>query len=319
MDEALEYAQRNADILDLKENQLLSRRVDELREVIPPKELSLLGNSMEESEPWIATFEGLFSKTNFISDMRRILNELQEAYQYPVDVEFTVNLIEENEYRINLLQCRPFQAKIKREGSRVIFPEAVEPGNLVLTNRGPIIGSSQATTIDRIIYVVPSVYGNMPISQRYSVARTIGQLTRLSDQEGGKTIMLIGPGRWGTSMPSLGVPVSFAEIGSASVLCEIVQMRDGVVPDVSLGTHFFNDLVEMDILYLAVFPEKEGHFLNESFFLKVPNRLADLIPEAGGWSEVIRVVEVSDFESGSVIYMNADTMKQQSICYRGGR
>jgi len=319
VDEALDYAQRNADILDLKENQLTSRRVDELTKVVPPEELSLLGQPVEEAEPWIATFEGLFSRTDFISDMHRILGVLQEAYQYPVDVEFTMNLIEEGRYRINLLQCRPFQAKIKREGSRIVFPESVEPGKVLLANRGPIIGPSQATTIDRIIYVVPSVYGNMPISQRYSVARTIGQLTRLGDRESGKAVMLIGPGRWGTSMPSLGVPVSFAEIASVSVLCEIVQMREGVVPDVSLGTHFFNDLVEMDILYLAVFPGKTGHFLNESFFQSVPNRLADLVPEAAGWSQVIRVAEVSDLEPSSTIYLNADTMKQRSICYRESR
>ena len=73
--------------------------------------------------------------------------------------------------------------------------------------------------------------------------------------------MLIGPGRWGTTTPSLGVPVSFAEIDTVSVLCEIVAMRDDLVPDVSLGTHFFNDLVEMDILYLALFPGRQGQLL----------------------------------------------------------
>jgi pyruvate,water dikinase len=78
--------------------------------------------------------------------------------------------------------------------------------------------------------------------------------------------MLIGPGRWGTTSPELGVPVRFAEINNAAVLCELVVMREGLVPDVSLGTHFFSDLVETDILYLAVFPQRQDNRLNEKFF-----------------------------------------------------
>jgi len=93
--------------------------------------------------------------------------------------------------------------------------------------------------IDRVIYVVPSVYGQMGVSQRYSVARTIGRLMHLDPPDSRQTVMLVGPGRWGTSMPSLGVPVSFAEINTASVVCELALMHEGLVPDVSLGTHFF--------------------------------------------------------------------------------
>ncbi len=84
--------------------------------------------------------------------------------------------------------------------------------------------------------------------------------------------MLIGPGRWGTTTPSLGVPVSFAEIDAARILCEIVAMREDLVPDVSLGTHFFNDLVEMDMLYLALFPGRQGNSWSEAFFEKTPKQ-----------------------------------------------
>ena len=70
--------------------------------------------------------------------------------------------------------------------------------------------------------------------------------------------MLVGPGRRGTSMPALGVPVSFAEINTAAVICELTLMHAGLAPDVSPGPHFFNDLVEMDMLYLAVSPGRRG-------------------------------------------------------------
>jgi hypothetical protein len=92
------------------------------------------------------------------------------------------------------------------EGSRVKMPEKIDPKNLLIQSRGPIIGHSIAAVIDRLIYVVPSVYGQMGMSQRYSIARAIGRLTHLESGEDRPTIMLLGPGRWGTSMPSLGVP-----------------------------------------------------------------------------------------------------------------
>jgi len=117
-------------------------------------------------------------------------------------------------------------------------------------------------------------------------------------------------------MPSLGVPVSFAEINTVSALCEIVQMREGVIPDVSLGTHFFNDLVEVDMLYLAVFPGKEGHEINDGFFRSAPNRLIELLPDAAAWSEAIRVVDTFDVDHDGTIYLNADAMRQRAICYR---
>jgi pyruvate, water dikinase len=189
----------------------------------------------------------------------------------------------------------------------------LRPENLLVASSGPIVGQSLSTHIDRVIYVLPSVYGQMSMSHRYSVARTIGQLTHLESPAGRPVILLIGPGRWGTSMPSLGVPVSFAEINTVTVLCEVASMHEGLVPDVSLGTHFFNDLVEMDMLYLAITPDKEGCQLNEKRLLEAPNRLAELLPQAAQWAGAIRVIEAGDNEHG--IFLNADTLKQKAVCY----
>ena len=57
-------------------------------------------------------------------------------------------------------------------------------------------------------------------------------------------------------------------------------MHEGLVPEASLGTHFFNDLVESDMLYCAIYPTKDGNILNQEFFTKSENRLATLLPEA---------------------------------------
>ncbi len=191
--------------------------------------------------------------------MRALLETLEKAYDYPVDIEFTTNFLPDGSYRINLVQCRPFQ--VKGGGPVVALPEVVADADLVLKTQGAVIGPSLATAVGRLIYVVPSVYSQLSLSDRYSIARLIGRLTRLEKQPDG-ALLLVGPGRWGTAEPTLGVPVSFAEISRVTALCEIIEMREGLVPDVSLGTHFFNDLVEMQVLYLALIPGKEGNCVN---------------------------------------------------------
>jgi hypothetical protein len=125
--------------------------------------------------------------------------------------------------------------------------------------------------------------------------------------------VLVGPGRWGTTTPSLGVPVSFSEINTVSVLCEIARMHEGLVPDVSLGTHFFNDLVEMDMLYLAVYPDRPGHTINETLLSQWPNRLTALLPDAATWEPGVLVIEQAGDRQ---ILLNVDSQKQEGVIYR---
>ncbi len=165
----------------------------------------------------------------------------------------------------------------------------------------------------RLIYVVPSVYSRLSQSERYSVARLIGRLTRLEKQPEG-ALLLVGPGRWGTAEPSLGVPVSFAEISRVSALCEIIEMREGLVPDVSLGTHFFNDLVETQVLYLALVPGKEGNFVNAEFFENAANRLSELLPEESAWASAVRVIDPA-LRGGRSMQLHADAVRQSAVCY----
>jgi hypothetical protein len=171
-----------------------------------------------------------------------------------------------------------------------------------------------ATTVGRLIYVVPSVYGLLPQSDRYSIARLIGRLTCLEERPEG-ALLLVGPGRWGTVEPALGVPVSFAEISRVTALCEVIEMREGLVPDVSLGTHFFNDLVEMQILYLALIPGKEGNGVNVDLIEQAPNRLPELIPEEAAWAKAVRVIDPAGLPGGRTLRLHADALRQSAICY----
>jgi hypothetical protein len=328
IDQVRRYTQRKVDALDLAGNQLVSNDfVDVIRQSgdIPIQVFASRDGELDRMAaetgrkdifPWILTFERLLSQTPFVSDMCEMLAMLQKAYGCPVDTEFTANSLGQDDYKINLVQCRPLQVAGTRAGETAELPTKIDPEALILEARGAVIGQSRVGTIDRLVYVVPSVYGHLPIPERYAVARLIGRIMHADEERRPERVMLLGPGRWGTTTPSLGVPVSFAEINTVSALCEIVAMREDLIPDVSLGTHFFNELVEMDILYLALFPDREGNSLNEEFFEKAPNRLTRLVPSAGNWAHVVRVIDTADLGGNWQVQINANNLSQRVVCYR---
>lgn len=306
------HAQRRVDVLDLSANALVSRPFEDVVPLLPGPLATMFTDEDTPVSPGKfvrLNLTKLFATTDFVPTMRTLCRTLQEAYTSPVDIEFTTNFTEDGSYRINLVQCRPFQVKIGGDASCVTLPSSIEPHNMFLSTTGPIIGHSLAARIERLIYVVPSVYSRLSMVQRGAVARAIGQLTHLDPPGRRRIIMLVGPGRWGTSMPALGVPVSFAEINTVSVICELAIMHEGLAPDVSLGTHFFNDLVEMDMLYMAVTPGRPDNVLNESFVLRQPNNLTALLPTA---SDLESVLWVADCDS---LHVHVDSMKQRGVCF----
>ncbi len=331
-DEVRRYAQRRVDVLDLQGNQLVSHDFVDVARESQGLCLDLFASRDEVVErlaaetgrqdlfPWFLTFDRLLRDTPFVHDMREMLDILENAYGCPVDTEFTANFFQDGTYRINLVQCRPLP--VTASGVAAELPERIKKEDLVLEARGAVIGESRVSVIDRLIYVVPAVYGQLPINERYSVARLIGQLAHVDGERKPTTLMLVGPGRWGTTTPSLGIPVTFAEINTVSILCEVVAMREDLIPDVSLGTHFFNEIVEMNMLYLALFPGREGNLLNDELLRAAPNRLTRLIPDAARHEATVRVIDLGDLGDGSPLKLNANAIKQRVVCYldrRGGK
>jgi hypothetical protein len=262
----------------------------------------------------VLTFGKLLAQTPFVADMRQMLQVLQQAYDYPVDTEFTANFVDDESYRINLVQCRPLQ--VSGSGVATDLPARMDPDNVVLEARGAVIGRSRVSAVDRIVYVVPAVYGKLSEQDRYRVARLIGEVLHPDPPQPAMRVLLIGPGRWGTTTPWLGVPVSFAEINNVSFMCEVVAMSEEIVPDVSLGTHFFSDLVEQDILYMALFPSRKDNRLNrEVLETAAPNLLGTLLPQAAAWSHAIRVMDFADRDGRGGLWINANAIKQQVVCY----
>ncbi len=314
-DQMRRYTQRKVDVLDLAQNRHASYDFESIASATKMPQLDVFASQDSEgpaavmgSEPkWRLTFEKLLA-SDFVANMGEMLSALERAYDYPVDVEFTVNFLENGSYRINVVQCRPFQ--VKRTGRAAPAQSRPNEGRLVLRTDGPVIGNAKDLTLDRIVVVRPATYGKLGESDRYSVARLIGRILKSEPQAA--TTMLLGPGRFCTSVPSLGIPTAFAEINNVSVLCEIAAMHEGLVPDVSLGTHFFNDLVELDMLYLAVHPRKNSDLFQEDVLLRRPNSLSAILPQEREWEHVIHVIES---RPGFVPRLHADPLLQKAVLY----
>jgi len=323
LQEVRRYAQRKVDALDLAGNRLVSRDLLDVMAEAPHLDLSMFASRDPELErlaadrgqrgvfSWVLTFERLLSATPFVADLREMLSLLEEAYGCPVDTEFTVNFFEKEGYRINLLQCRPLQ--VQAEAQAAVVPADIAEEARLLEASGVMVGQSRVAPIDRLIYVVPGAYSELPVHERYCIARLIGRLMHQDKVD--RRVALLGPGRWGTTTPALGVPVSYAEISKACALGEIVAMHEGLVPDVSLGTHFFNELVEANVLYFALFPGRPGNRLNEELLQKAPNRLEALLPQAGQWSHVLRVLEAADLPGDGRLMVNANNGEQKVVFY----
>ncbi|MCK5128443.1 MAG: hypothetical protein KAQ68_01215 [Clostridiales bacterium] len=322
-DDFMQFSQHSVDVLDTQKNEFTTIRLNKLMWEKTGVDMSLLGiydhetnkrikeYNIKEQEAWLLNYEKLISDTTFVTTMQNILKTLEAAYDYPVDIEFTINFSKNNDLQINLLQCRPLQTKgiIKN----IEIPTNIKQENIFFKSTGNFMGGSVNRQIDRIIYISPEEYIALSESEKYEVARNIGKLTKLCNTCGDKyevPVLLMGPGRWGTSTISMGIPVSFSEVSNVTVLCEQSFSAGGMTPELSYGSHFFQDLVEDDIFYAAIFSENKEIVFNKDFILKHENILSTLIPEAEKYVDVIKVIETQDTQILSDI--NSNTV----ICYK---
>jgi hypothetical protein len=235
-----------------------------------------------------------------------MMSRLQTAYQYPVDIEYTANFDGAGRLSVNLLQCRPLQTKGLGKG--VEFPEITPDEKLIFSISGNFMGGNIRQPIQCIIYIKPEEYSVLADNDKYTVARMIGKLNSILSYEHIDT-MLLGPGRWGTSTPSLGVPVHFSEINGVAVLCEIEFETAGLMPEISYGSHFFQDLVETGIFYTAIFPQNKEVRFNKGLLDGYRNAVKDLI-DTHNLDHVIHVI----FPPEAEFEVYSDIVTQRCIC-----
>jgi len=321
LDEARRFSQHDLDVLNIESNALETISLFEKAHEGLNIKLDLFGIKDQETtqrlrelghhdrEAWILTFDNLLARSSLTGVMHRMLKKLEEIYDYPVETEFTVNFTQSNTYKINLLQCRPVQTK--GQARRVKIPTDIEQDSIFVLLEGHFMGGSVVQNIGRIILVDPLAYDKLSISDKYSVARLIGKLNKLIKSREATPTMLLGPGRWGTTTPSLGVPVRFSEINNISFLGEIAYTDGNLMPELSFGTHFFQDLVETNIFYLAIFPEYPEVIFHQSILDQFENIRESLVPESSKFEDVVKVYDVGERN----LRIMADIVSQKLICF----
>ncbi len=315
MKDLKKYSQHYVDHLNLEDNALQTIPLRELNEKEFSIDLPLIGvrDTETSAQPgkgqWILTFDPFLTATPFIPVMRAMLSTLQAAYAAPVDIEFTVNYNQAKEMQVNLLQCRPFQT-IGASGVEAL-PEALSSERIFIQTDGFFMGGNVSLPINCIIWVDPQAYIELSLTEKYSVARLIGKLNRRIVDRQTHPTLLLGPGRWGTHTPAMGVPVTFSEINHISAMAEISYQDGSLIPDLSFGTHFFHDLTETNIFYMAIYPENPGVMFNLGWLQGLPNALETISPSDRRMGHVVKVFDLSP---GGVT-IRSDVVAQKMVCY----
>jgi hypothetical protein len=173
--------------------------------------------------------------------------------------------------------------------------------------RDSSMGSSGVRKMDVVVQVDPVLYYEYPYAKKYEAAAAIGKINQYF-RGSGKNLLLMTPGRIGTSSPELGVPVCFGDISCFSAICEVSDNRTGYMPELSYGSHIFQDLVEAEILYGAIYNNKKTLIYHPELFGDKENIFASICPEYPQLADMIRVCEVND------LYYGLDALENHAVC-----
>lgn len=247
----------------------------------------------------IVTFDGVLAGAGFVEQISKALRTLQSEYRGPMDIEFAHDGSD-----LYLLQCRP-------QSRGPLFRAAPLPRDTpkerMLFSAHRFVSNGIVHGITHIVYVDPQQYSLLKDrAELLAVGAVVAKLNRLLPR---RRFILVGPGRWGSRGDiRLGVSVAYSDINNSAMLVEIAQKHRDYVPEVSFGTHFFQDLVESSIRYLPLYPDDSGTDFNRSFFTESPSSLTELAPEAAHLSAVVRVIDVALAAPGMVaeVLMNGE-------------
>ena len=325
--EVAKYSQRMVDVLNLEDNAFVTKPFVEVIKGDSYPVLNLLTSEIADgylrdwfvtspgssSKNLVLTFNNLINQSALVKIIGEMLSKLEKAWGQPVDTEFTAYVDSENNVKVNLLQCRTLRVPTL-VGAGVSIPEKL-PKEQVLFRSSRAINAGMVNDIGYIIYIDPKKYAEVAtIDVKKALGRVIGKLNNHLRQKGRK-VMMMGPGRWGSNNIELGVNVGYADIDSTAVLVEVAREKAGHTPEVSYGTHFFQDLVESDILYLPVYPDEAAADFNTEFFSRSPNVLKSLMPELSDFEDIVHVIDVPLATDGALAKVIASPQTRKAVCF----
>lgn len=320
--EKLKYTPQYIDVIDLQTNEFETHKINKIiketgseypglknmvsivrdNHITQPMGL----NPDYEKEDLIITFEGLITNNNFVPMIKLLLDTLQEGMRHPVDIEFASN---GNEFYI--LQCRS-QTK-----SKEIQPDPIPrdiPRKKILFNANKYVSNGKVPEITHIVYVDPVAYNNIGSREELvEVGRAVSKLNKILPK---RKFILMGPGRWGSRGDiKLGVNVTYSDINNTAMLIEIAKQVGNYLPDLSFGTHFFQDLVEASIRYLPLYPDDEDIVFNEVFLRKSENMLEHLVPEYKHLDDTLKVIDVTRSADGEVLRVLINAELEEAVAF----
>jgi hypothetical protein len=315
VEEILRYSPRRVDVINLETNSFETVDVKQLLRLCGarypriPLLVSVLDHDRIEQpiglvpdfdkQDVVFTFEGLIRKTPFVSYVRQLLTLLQAKLSGPVDIEFAYDGSD-----FYLLQCRP--QSYSGDAVPVAIPQDL-PIDRVIFSANRYVSNGKVPDIAYIVYVDPEGYGHLPDDRAMrEVGRAVSRLNKLLPK---RQFILIGPGRWGSRGDiKLGVPVTYSDINNSAMLIEVARQKGNYLPDLSFGTHFFQDLVEASIRYLPLYPDDPEATFRESFLRDSHSVLEEILPEFAELSQTLSVIDVPRATDGYIlrVLMNAE-------------
>lgn len=313
--EVQRYSPRMIDVIDLEKKRFLTmpinRLIKDYGDIIPQIEnlASVYKNELIKdfnrittdfkTDDFVITFKGIIERTPFVKQIQTVLLLLKEKLGYAVDIEFAYDGT-----NLYVLQCRP--QSMGRDNKPAAIPDNI-PAKSKVFSANRYITNGRVAGIKTLIYIDPVEYAKIESYEALKkVGTAVSELNRMMPK---KSFILLGPGRWGSRGDiKLGVSVSYSDINNTAMLIEIANKQSEFQPELSFGTHFFQDLVEENIKYLPLYPEEKENIFNYSFFNQNKNALRDILPSFADLEDVIKVINIDDNYTGKelVVLMNAD-------------
>ena len=311
------FSQRKVDVLDFGTKSLCTKSLEKILDLLPKWQKKMVLSRDTDAEDmlaerhiyrtiYFADCQGMVDNLEFIRMMRTLMKMLEKEYERPVDVEFAVTSPEEGIWRLNLLQCRPLQTA---KSEQIHIPDGVDH-QFLFDVRRTSMRRSKEEPIDYIVWVDPQKYYEYEYAKKPDVARLISRINQ-HFEDTDKKLMLLVPGRIGTSSPELGVPLVYAEISQFSAICEVAYGKAGYHPDLSYGSHMFQDMVEADVYYGAINDNSKTRLYRPELLTRYPEVLKDILPgESQELADIVKIHDVS--RSGATLTL--DAQEGRAVC-----
>ena len=227
-------------------------------------ESNMIRDGIHHEGKKLITFSNILNHNTFplASIMADVLQIAQAEMNKPVEIEFAVDLdVPDDEPQIfNLLQIRPIvdQDQVINEN----LDEVNIEDTILFSNSA--LGNGIIDDVCDIVYIRP---------EKFEAARNtdlVNEIAVINDRflEEGKNYILIGPGRWGSSDPWLGIPVKWPQISAARLIVESGLSHYRIDP--SQGTHFFQNLTSFRVGYFTINPFNKDGFFDLDYLAKIP-------------------------------------------------